>query len=488
MTRVLVEILTVDEILSDAYSADHFRENGHKLVDMLADQLRMSLDGEQQQSIPWIDPSDCLEHFARILADGTTFETFAEEVLSKSVRISDPRFMGHQICAPVPTTILAGFLTDYLNNGSGVYEMGMAGTAMEKAVVQTVARRFGMPATSDGFMTSGGTLANLTAMLAARSVKSGHQDWTNGTHNQLAILVSEQAHYCVDRAVRIMGWGEAGIIRVPVDDRFKMRVELLPDLLAQAIEENKKVVAIVGSACTTSTGSFDNLEAIAEFAKTHDLWFHVDGAHGAAVAFSSKHRHLLRGIENADSVTLDFHKMLMTPVLSSALIFGDKLNSYRPFSLEADYLFDQQEESLDEYNLAKRTFECTKTMLSAKVFSLLAVHGVEILEANVDQLHENTQLFYRILREHSEFEVATVPETNIVCFRKTNKLIPDTSALNAQLRDILTREGIHYIVKTTLNGEVWLRCTIANPFTSEVHMRELLIAIGRAEQSILDAC
>lgn len=465
------------ELLKKAYDPEAFREQGHKLVDQLADHLAASLNGKQEQTIPWQEPEESVAFWRDFAAgSGATTETFAQEFLSRSVRISDPRFLGHQICEPVPTAQLASLAVEMLNNGSGVYEMGMAGTGMEKYVIGQVAEAFGFSDSADGFMTSGGTLANLTAMLAARAARGNGEDWRGGTEgSKYAILVSDQAHYCVDRAIRIMGWGEAGLILVPTNDRFQMRTELLPELLAQAKAEGRQVLGVVGSACSTSTGSFDDLRAIGEFCQANDLWFHVDGAHGAALAFSKTHRSKLAGIELADSVVIDFHKMMMTPVLSSALIFRNGDDSFRAFSIEAEYLFARDAGQLDQYNLARRTFECTKSVLSARVYSTFAIHGAELFDANIDRLHQLAEEFAAMVELHPHFELCVEPETNIVCFRYSGpSLEASQSECNDRIRDDLIREGVYYIVKTKLHGETWLRCTVANPFTSKEELNGLL--------------
>ena len=465
------------ERLRKAYDPEAFREQGHQLIDQLADHLSASLKGEQTQTIPWQEPEESVSFWRDFAAgSGATSESFAREFLSRSVRISDPRFLGHQICEPVPTAQLASLTVEMLNNGSGVYEMGMAGTGMEKFVIGRVARAFGFPDSADGFMTSGGTLANLTAMLAARAARGSGKDWQAGTEsNSYAILVSDQAHYCVDRAIRIMGWGEDGLILVPTNDRFQMRTELLPELLSQAKAGGRQVLGVVGSACSTSTGSFDDLQAIGEFCQANDLWFHVDGAHGAALAFSETHRGKLAGIELADSVVIDFHKMMMTPVLSSALVFRKAEDSFRAFSIEAEYLFARDAGQLDQFNLARRTFECTKSVLSARVYSTFAIHGGELFEANIDRLHQLATEFAAMVESHPHFELCVEPETNIVCFRYTGpNSDSNPSECNDRIRDELIREGEYYIVKTRLHGETWLRCTVANPFTSEEEFNGLL--------------
>ena len=125
-----------------------------------------------------------------------------------------------------------------------------------------------------------------------------------------------------------MGLGKSGVLRVPVDSNFRMQTQLLPELLEQAKNQNMIPFAVVGSACTTSTGSFDNLNSIADFCEANDLWFHVDGAHGASAAFSKKYRVLVDGIERADSVVMDFHKTMMTPALATALVYRNHNDAY----------------------------------------------------------------------------------------------------------------------------------------------------------------
>lgn len=465
-----------DPLLANAYSIPSFREDAHRLIDLLADHLESSYSGRQERAMPWIAPEDSMQLWQALAEGGGGILELGRAMLDHSVRVTDPKFVGHQICAPVPHTLLAGLIVDCLNNGSGVYEMGMAGTAMEKMVVRTLIRTLGMPADADGFMTSGGTLANLTALLAARAAKAGPDDGSEGTRARLSLLVSDQAHYCIDRAVRIMGWGKLGAIRVPTDHRFSMCVDRLPSLFHQAVEDGRKVIAVVGCACSTSTGAFDDLKSIADFCRKHDLWFHVDGAHGAAVAFSDQHRSLVDGIGFADSVVVDFHKMLMTPAISSALIFRRQQDSFRTFAEQADYLFDRDTERLDEFNMAKRTLECTKTMLSAKVFSILAIHGTQLFAANVDRLHDLKEQFVHLLARHDLFELATHPPTNIVCFRIAPKGFSSSerTMLNERVRERLIHEGRFYIVKTVLHGQTWLRATLSNPFTSERELEELL--------------
>lgn len=480
--------------LSDLYSTSAFRASAHRIVDLLADHLESSNCGEMP-ALPWIEPDDAEAFWSQAANGQMSPEAYCRALLAGSVRISDPKYMGHQICYPAPAAMLAGFMVDCLNNGSGVYEMGMAGTSMEKILIRSLADRLGFSRSAGGFLTSGGTLANLTAMLAARAKALGE---STDDARPMAVMVSAQAHYCIERAVHVMGWGQGGIVHVPVDSRYKMRTECLPELFEQATAQGRRVVAIVGSSCTTSTGSFDPLEDIAAFAEEHQLWFHVDAAHGGAVAYSDRHRHLIQGIQLADSVTIDFHKMMLTPALCSGLVFRQERNSFKTFALRANYLFADQDAAddtteetdgnteqtnpPDHHNLARRTFECTKSMMAAKAFSILAIHGAEAWSENVDHLHGLTQEFAELIRQTADFELALAPETNILCFR--HRRVDETPQQNSErmtrVRETLKQRGEFYIVSTTLDDATWLRSTISNPFTTPEHMRQLLGRIATA--------
>ena len=358
--------------------------------------------------------------------------------------------------------------------------MGMASNALEKIVTDFVAQHIGYDKNACGILTSGGTLANLTALLAARRIKASNDVWNEGHKEKLAIMVSEEAHYCIDRAARIMGLGSSGIIKIPVDDNFRIKTDVLEEYLQKAKSNRIKVIAIVGCASSTATGSYDDLDVIASFAKKNDLWFHVDGAHGGAVVFSKKYQYLANGIHKADSVVIDFHKLLMTPALNTALIFKRSSDNYKVFEQKAQYLWDSQ--STEEwYNSGKRTFECTKLMMSIKVYSILKAHGTDIFEKNVDRLYDMGVSFSAMIKERSDFELAIQPQANIVNFRYVgNKEVgKGYNQINDDIRQQLLEEGKFYIVKTTIGTKRYLRVSIMNPMTTERDCGELLDEIEK---------
>ncbi|MEZ4904958.1 MAG: pyridoxal-dependent decarboxylase [Spirosomataceae bacterium] len=473
--------------LQQAYSAAIFRQQAHTLVDMLADYLEAAQSQALQTVIPYRTPEENLVFWQQDFNQGVgDVNSFFDEVIRQSTHIHHPRYMGHQVSPPLPISALTGLLAELLNNGMAVYEMGLVSNPLERILSDLLAQKIGFDSSSGGFLTSGGTLANLTALLAARAVKAPTDVWEQGTSQHLAVMVSEEAHYCIDRAARIMGMGSKGIIKVPTNDRFQMRTECLEEYYQKAQLEGLTVIAVIGSACSTSTGAYDNLLAIAEFCRQHKLWFHIDGAHGGAVAFSKKYKSLVNGIESADSVVIDWHKMLMTPALATALIFKNEKDAFKTFHQKAQYLWANQG-SEEWYNSGKRTFECTKLMMSVKIYAILKSYGERILEENVDTLHDLAKAFVDLLKANPLFELAIEPQSNIVCFRyigqETNPERYNT--INATIRQRLLEDGAFYVVQTTLRDKLYLRVSLMNPLTTINDLKTLLTTIDTIAQEIM---
>jgi L-2,4-diaminobutyrate decarboxylase len=469
--------------LEKAYESETFRKQGHELVDMLADHMAHLKDKAVLQS----QPPDQLYDFWHQELEQPEMKglSWIRAVLQQSVQIAHPRYMGHQVSPSLPVAAITSMLVDLMNNGMAVYEMGQASTAIERVVIQKVITQMGYGAEAGGVLTSGGTLANLTALIAARRIKAKADVWQSGHQGKLALMVSEEAHYCVSRAVRIMGWGSDGLITIPVDKDYKMNTGLLEPALEAARAKGMEVIAVVGSACSTSTGSFDPLPEIADFCERHRLWFHVDGAHGGALCFSQKHKSVLAGIERADSIAMDFHKMLLTPAITTALLFKNGQHSFQAFQQRAQYLWAQQQAE-EWQNIAKRTFECTKLMMSLKVYSIMHTYGTELWEDYLERAMENGQEFARQIAAHPDFELALHPQCNIVCFRYHKKGLDEETLnrYNQQLRAKMLEDGHFYIVQTDLKGATYLRVTLTNPFTSSVEISELINRLTIFRQQI----
>ena len=240
-------------------------------------------------------------------------------------------------------------------------------------------------------------------------------------------------------------------------------------------KSKKNVFVLIANGCSTSTGTYDDLDSIADFCKENNIWFHIDGAHGASILLSDKYKEVMKGVEKADSIVWDAHKMLLMPALITAVIFKDGKSSYEPFSQKASYLFEKRADE-EWFNYAHRTMECTKKMMGLKLYLSLKNFGTDIFTAHVEYTHEISVEFSEIITKNNDFELAVKPQSNIVCFRYIKNDL-DEDQLNQLQKDIrkkiLESENI-YIVQTELKGKVWLRCTIINPLTKIDDLKDLL--------------
>ncbi len=349
---------------------------------------------------------------------------------------------------------------------------------MEKVVIGHLAEKFGYDKRATGYVTSGGSMGNLTALVTARtSLGIEEKDY-----HKLAIMVSAEAHYSVERAAKIMGIKSENIIKVPVDDKCSIRTKLLEDIYQQAVSDGKLVFCVIGCACTTSVGAYDDLEAVADFAERHQLWFHVDGAHGGAVIFSDKYRHLLKGIERSDSLILDFHKMMLVPPLSTAIIYNAGNRKVNEFSPKAAYLW-QDQLSEEWYNSAKHTFECTKPITVLHTYAIMRLYGDAIYRQNVDTLYDLGKEFAEMVKRTKNMELALEPCSNIVCFRYAAEGI-DCDEANRRIAEELLKDGSYYVVSTEVKGRYYLRITLMNPLTDKKCLEELIRKVQETAENI----
>jgi L-2,4-diaminobutyrate decarboxylase len=468
--------------LGRAFDSEIFRCQGHQMVDRLADHLRQMRQRPETPVMPWRDADDLRREWREFLADPrpVPFADLTETLLRQSIHLYHPRNCGHQVSAPAPVTALAELLSAFLNNSMAIYEVGPAGTAIEKAVLGWLAERLGMPAKTGGILTSGGSLGNLSGLLAARQERGGGNVWEDGVGRgpALAVMVSRESHYSVARALKIMGLGGQGLIPLPVDERLRIRPEALEPAYLAARANGQNVMAIVANACSTSTGAYDPLEPIGEFVRKNGLWLHVDGAHGGAARFSPKYRHLVAGLESADSLVIDFHKMMHCPALATAVLFRDETVLGRIFSQNAGYLLSEQER-IPWQDIARSTIECTKKMMGLKILMLLKTVGEGIFAEFITRTYDLAREFGALLDSEPDFRLAVEPQANIVCFRHQPSQVPAVAlgGYNARLRRELVVDGRFYIVQTAIAGETWLRVTLMNPFTNLEDLRELLAEI-----------
>jgi L-2,4-diaminobutyrate decarboxylase len=451
--------------LRSAFDPDEFRRLGRQVVDLLAEHLAACHE-RRIPVLPWRDPEASLSAWRDAPRDPLAL---LQRFVAESNHLHHPRFLAHQVTPPLPLAALTRFVAAFLNNGLAVYEMSPAGTPIERLVVAWMTRQLALPPAAGGTLVSGGSLGNLTALLAARAVAeagSGPGRW--------AILVSEQAHYCIPRAARVMGLGSGGIEPVPVDDAFRMRPDALAPAVARVRARGHEPLAVVANACSTATGAFDPLPAIAEFCAAQQLWLHVDGAHGASVALSPKLRPLIAGIERADSIVWDAHKLLLMPSLLTGVLYRDDRHAEAAFAERADYLFTRGGGGPD---LGRRSLECTKPTMALDLFATLVVHGPELLAEQVEARVAAAQRFAALLRDAGDFELAVPPPANILCFRHLPRGEADPDARQTRVRRALLEAGSFHVVQTVLRERVWLRTTLLNPATTDDDFTALIAAI-----------
>ncbi|MFN2335755.1 MAG: aspartate aminotransferase family protein [Bacteroidales bacterium] len=470
--------------LNHTYDSEEFRSQGHELIDILADYLREAASRSDMPVLRDVEPDDLVEEFSfdNPANNDLPLSGFVRKVIASMNHLHHPRFVGHQNTPPLTAGIIAQMCTTLLNNGVAVYEMGPASMAAERNVIRYMARLVGFSNEADGIFTHGGSAGNLTGLLAARQAMSEYNIWEEGVRHDrpVGIIISDQSHYSVSRNAKVIGLGEGSVIRIPNDSRFAMQTKLLRETKQKAEEKGVRVICVAANACSTATGTYDNLEEIGAFCRENNIWFHVDGAHGLGVLFSDKYRHLVRGIEAADSVVLDFHKMLLTPGLNTMVLFRDGKRSYETFAQKAGYLFDKQDEN-EWFNGAKRTLECTKSALGIVAWAVIKYYGDKVLGRYIDSRYDLGLWFAEAIRAESEMELAVTPESNIVCFRyaparcSTGKL----NDLNRLIRKEIVKSGEFYLVQTELEGTIWLRTALMNAMTDENDLRRLIGSIKR---------
>ncbi|MGW9686676.1 pyridoxal phosphate-dependent decarboxylase family protein [Flagellimonas sp. 2504JD1-5] len=474
-----------ESVLHQLYDSQNFRKQSERLLALVSNHLESSISGKKQKTLNWNEPENELRFWRDFLEKGNE-EDFFSEILNRTTHTHNPKYVGHQVGVTAPITVLTGILSHLLNNGMAVYEMGMSPNAIERIVTEKLCETIGYGSNSGGFLTSGGTLANLTALLSARKAKVPHDVWNEGHSHPLGIMVCEEAHYCVDRAAKIMGLGEKGIIKVPAAADFSMDVGKMEEYYQKSVSQGIQIFAIVGSAPSTATGAYDNLEVIQKFAEKYNLWFHVDGAHGGAAIFSEKYKHLLEGTEKSDSMVIDGHKMMMMPTITTALLFRNKSHSNHTFSLNADYLLNETEEH-EWHNSGRRTFECTKNMMCLHWFILMKLYGKKAFDSYVTRQYDLAKEFANTIKEETNFELAVEPMSNILCFRYvvSGLSVEESNVLNQSIRQQLLEDGEFYLVQTKLKDIHYLRTTLMNPFTTIEHLKSLLEKIKVAAEKPL---
>lgn len=406
----------------------------------------------------------------------------ARDVLPDANHLTHPMSMGHQVSAPLPATVWAEPVISALNQSVAVAEMSPTLTAVERRVVRWMCALAGFGADSGGTLTSGGTEATLAALLAARAAALP-EAWRDGVGDDPPVVVcGEHAHYAVSRATGVMGLGLRSLVSVPSRD-YRMDVGALEVALDACTRDGRRVMAVVATAGSTATGSFDDLDAIGSACAARGIWLHVDAAHGGAALLSSSERPRLRGLERARSLAWDAHKMLLLPLAAGLLLVRDERDLDAAFAQQAPYLFhgDGATRVRDQ---GVRSLQCSRRADALKLWVALQRYGARGLGALYEQLCALARTLHARLAARRDFAVLHAPDSNILCFRYLGPgpRTPEAlDRLNLALREAWNRSGQGWITTTLLGGRRVLRVTFMNPRTRAEHLERLvdgLTALG----------
>lgn len=482
--------------LDRLFDPEQFRASGHALVELLTEQLALSLRGENGL-IEWQAPQEAEQSWQQampehpVLDHAGLIEWIRQEVLPRNLNMYHPHSMAHQAAPPLPMAVLSELVAVFSNQAMATYETGPAATIMERQLIRWLNSLVAWPEGS-GVLTSGGSQANLTALLAARQ-QAGNSIWEKGMTDgpRLRILTSALSHYSIRRAAGIMGLGSDAVMSVAADEQGRMSMLALKQAHEQCLANNEQVMAVVATAGCTATGSIDPLQEIGEYCRAQSLWLHVDAAHGASALLSSQHREKLQGIALADSLSWDGHKLSFMPAAVSAVLFRDEKASYRAFSQDASYLFHEEDDMAAlGFNSSYRTLECTKRMMALKWLTSFKLYGRQGMAALVEHVFSLAEQLARLVVQTAGFTLLMPPQTNIVCFRYVGNLastwgIRSLNRLQAGIRQQLLQEEMFHVSQVDIGNITWLRCVVMNPYTDCSHQQALLKAVAMIGDALI---
>lgn len=432
---------------------------------------------EHETITPEITPAESDALFAGDLPfEGRGFEAALDQVRERvvpgSLRIPHPRYFGLMNPTPVMPAIFGEVIVSALNQNMGAWSHSPTGTAVEKRMVRWFCDLVGYPHAAFGTFCSGGSVANLIAlrMAVADRLPESSSGGLQALREPPVFYVSAEAHFSFGKAATVLGLGTDSMHLVPVDGRARVQLPALRDAIARDRAEGRRPFAVVGIAGTTSSGSVDPLEEIAEVARREGLWYHIDAAWGSGILVSERHRHRLRGIEHADSVTFDPHKWMFMPLGSGAVLARDRQIMQRTFETQAVYIPTDEDERTDfrTYGLAgSRRNDALKLWLSVQTL------GLGWYEATIDRHMEQTAWLAAELERDPDWELTIQPDLNILCFRFRPSGVPEDQLPELQNRviDAVVRDGRSWISGTVVRGVRAIRWMALSPALTDEDMR-----------------
>lgn len=496
------------------------REMGYAMVDLAVEYLQ-GLEGRRVYGP--LTPAGLDDTFAEPLPeDGTPFAELVQDcrnrVFPNTMAIGSRRYFGMMNPAPLPLAIFSEALCAAMNQNTASWRHAPSGTAIEKRVIRWLCDLFGLPGRSFGTMTDGGSLANITGLKLAinrvlgRDLSRPGDDSAPGPElARLTFYVSAQSHYSFEKAVDLLGLGRAQLRRIPVDELFRIDLGALEAAITADRQAGLRPACIIGIAGTTNTGSIDKLDRLAALAAQHGCWFHVDAAYGGAVMLSEMYRSMLRGIDRADSITVDPHKWFYMPFSAGGILVRDGDFLRRSFLVHPEYYMERAQREADagtlplpdrrgfhhgdKVNFFQYGIQGSRRLNALKLWLALRAVGRRQYAAWVEKDIELARVLAARMRRQPDFRILG-PNTLGVCNFRWEPRLPDgrmrysaaqNDRLNRELQDLVEREGDAWFSFTVLDGQVALRVNVENRNMEQADIERLVAVIRRAADRLLEA-
>lgn len=431
---------------------------------------------------------------AELSIDGVPLEKLISEcrrVMDLSRHNGHPRFFGYVASPATPIGAYADLIASALNANITCWRSGPAGTEIERMVVQWLGSLIGYDKQAKGLLTSGGSMANLIALLIASRRKSGADISRRGLWNAgppLTLYASEEVHMSVAKAADILGLGRDQVRAIACDERQRMRLDSLRKTIETDLREELRPFCVVGSAGTVNTGAVDPLAQIANVAREFDLWFHVDGAYGAPGVLDQRKQHLFAGLELADSVSLDPHKWLYVPVDAGCLLFRDAAAAMRAFNTEdADYIKTHGYSDEEAFAFWDYGVELSRRFRALKVWLTLQYYGTRRIAETISEDISLAAYLGEVVSKADDFELLAPVELSICCFRYVPAQVKsdaELDRLNERIMELVQKGGRAYVSNATVNGRFALRACITNFRTTKSDIDQTVAAIREVGEAL----
>jgi len=467
------------------FDSETRRRLGYRLIDAIDDfyaslpDRPVQLPAEERTYGPLHDPlPEHAEDPAKIL------DEVCHAMVEQGFHVPAANYFG--LMNPTPTYM--GFLGEALAAGLNPQLATLArsqlASKIELETVQWIGSRVGCPAPFNGTFTSGGNEANFSALALALAAKfpNAIEEGVATIGAPVVVYASAEAHHSLDKSTGLLGLGRKALTRIPVNERVQMDVASLERAIRDDIAAGRKPLCVVATAGTTSSGAIDDLAAIAEICRRHDLWMHVDGAYGASVIFSDRYRSVVRGIELADSVTIDPHKWLAVPFAAGIILTRRPEILERAFAVYAPYMPKAKGAVLPDNS--RISTQWTRRMNSLKLWLSLRVHGRKGYEDLIARQFELANGFAEWIRASDDYELAAPPVLPIVTFRLKSVAASELASAHARIVDEITGEGKRWISDSIVRGQSVLRMMVISYLTEERHLRALEGALQVAGRRI----